>query len=55
MEHTSFFFKSASSITFFTGPKVFLNKSIFNSSKRALVNVSEKSIPSKRDSISNLA
>ena len=36
-------------------PKVFLNKSIFNSSKRALVNVSEKSIPSKRDSISNLA
>ncbi|ETV65926.1 hypothetical protein H257_17475 [Aphanomyces astaci] len=52
---TSFFFKPASFITFSTGLNVFLNKSLFNSSKRARVNVSSKSSPSKSDSISRRA
>ena len=42
-------------ITFCTGPKVFLNKSKFNSSKRARVKVSEKSVPSIKPSISKRA
>ena len=37
------------------GPNVFLNKSEFNSSKRALVKVSLKSNPSLKLSISSLA
>uniref|UniRef100_A0A1B0ASV2 Uncharacterized protein n=1 Tax=Glossina palpalis gambiensis TaxID=67801 RepID=A0A1B0ASV2_9MUSC len=49
---TSFLFISASSKTFCTGFKVERNKSIFNSSNLARVNVSEKSSPSKNDSIS---
>ncbi|KAJ0482646.1 hypothetical protein HanIR_Chr13g0656241 [Helianthus annuus] len=40
-------------MAFFTGPIVFLNKSLFSSSNRALVNGSEKSTPSKSDSISS--
>ncbi|KAG6551889.1 hypothetical protein Mapa_006505 [Marchantia paleacea] len=39
-------------MAFFTGPMVFLNKSLFNSSNRARVRGSEKSTPSNRDSIS---
>mmetsp|Transcript_49404 Transcript_49404/g.139403 ORF Transcript_49404/g.139403 Transcript_49404/m.139403 type:complete len:253 (-) Transcript_49404:123-881(-) len=47
-----FFLRPESSITCFTGPSVFLNKSLLISSKRARVSVSEKSTPSKRASIS---
>mmetsp|Transcript_21795 Transcript_21795/g.40044 ORF Transcript_21795/g.40044 Transcript_21795/m.40044 type:complete len:230 (+) Transcript_21795:606-1295(+) len=46
---------SASSRTRPTGPKVFLNKSLFNSSNRARVSVSEKSKPSDKSSISRRA
>mmetsp|Transcript_24358 Transcript_24358/g.62816 ORF Transcript_24358/g.62816 Transcript_24358/m.62816 type:complete len:315 (-) Transcript_24358:538-1482(-) len=46
------FFSSESSITFSTGPSVFLKRSRHSSSKRARVSVSEKSMPSWSDSIS---
>merc|ERR1719342_1192867 len=48
----SFLLRSASSNTFWTGFRVPLNRSMFNSSNLALVNVSEKSSPSNRDSTS---
>lgn len=50
----SFFFKLESSKAVYTGPKVFLNKSAFNSSNLALVNTSSKSNPSTKSSISIL-
>mmetsp|Transcript_9004 Transcript_9004/g.18170 ORF Transcript_9004/g.18170 Transcript_9004/m.18170 type:complete len:214 (+) Transcript_9004:691-1332(+) len=46
------FLRSESSMTFCTGVSVFLNRSMHNSSKRARVSVSEKSLPSYRPSIS---
>mmetsp|Transcript_29772 Transcript_29772/g.77015 ORF Transcript_29772/g.77015 Transcript_29772/m.77015 type:complete len:450 (+) Transcript_29772:691-2040(+) len=46
------FFISESSMTFWTGVRVFLKRSMQSSSKRARVSVSEKSTPSKRPSIS---
>mmetsp|Transcript_17083 Transcript_17083/g.53112 ORF Transcript_17083/g.53112 Transcript_17083/m.53112 type:complete len:271 (-) Transcript_17083:544-1356(-) len=46
------FLSSESSITFSTGPSVFLNRSTHSSSKRARVSVSEKSRPSCKASIS---
>mmetsp|Transcript_13532 Transcript_13532/g.15948 ORF Transcript_13532/g.15948 Transcript_13532/m.15948 type:complete len:293 (-) Transcript_13532:962-1840(-) len=52
---TSLLLTSASSITFPTGPSVFLNKSLFNSSNRARVKVSDKSKPSAKSSISRRA
>mmetsp|Transcript_21305 Transcript_21305/g.54268 ORF Transcript_21305/g.54268 Transcript_21305/m.54268 type:complete len:335 (-) Transcript_21305:313-1317(-) len=48
----SAFLRSESSMTFCTGVSVFLNRSMHSSSKRARVSVSEKSLPSKRPSIS---
>mmetsp|Transcript_14229 Transcript_14229/g.32606 ORF Transcript_14229/g.32606 Transcript_14229/m.32606 type:complete len:303 (-) Transcript_14229:3-911(-) len=49
------FLRPASSMTCFTGPKVFLKRSALSSSKRARVKVSEKSTPSKSASISSRA
>lgn len=50
----SVFLKPESSKAVYTGPRVFLNKSLFNSSNLALVNSSSKSNPSTKSSISIL-
>mmetsp|Transcript_71420 Transcript_71420/g.118693 ORF Transcript_71420/g.118693 Transcript_71420/m.118693 type:complete len:315 (-) Transcript_71420:732-1676(-) len=49
---TSSLFSPASASTFFTGARVFLNRSAFNSSNRARVSVSTRSCPSWKRSIS---
>jgi len=50
----SSFLRPESSRAIYTGPRVDLNKSAFNSSNLALVNTSEKSIPSAMFSTSIL-